>query len=877
MNTEIVLPLSDDRAELSEVGGKGASLAKLSAAGLPVPEGFHVTTTAYREFVNQNELQDYILTVLEGVDVSRPVTLERASNSIGQAFDAAQIPSDVAHAIIEAYASFPGIDPAVAVRSSATAEDLPEASFAGQQETYLNVRGADALLEAIKKCWASLWTTRAISYRARQGILSEHVSMAAIVQVLVPAEAAGILFTANPINGRRDQLIINAAWGLGEAVVGGLVTPDTYIMDKETGREQKREIADKQVMTVRIANATEEQPVAENLRRVPVLDEDSASELTQLGVKIEEIYQMPMDVEWAIFDGKYAILQARPITALPEPEPDPPTEWKLPKGNYAALRNNIVELMADPLTPLFGSLGLAAVNTSMNRLLEHFFGRPDLMPEGPIILVNSYAYYNGSLKPWQIAQILFRSVGIAKRMFRGAVERWTQEGRPQYLAAITRWEKQDWRTDSSSNILAGVRELAEAAIDAYLALVSGVLPAAWISEGLFTLVYNILIKRRKDPSAPIFLLGFDSLPIQAEKSLYDQAVWARGDKNLAAYLQNTPTEQQTVHLESGEVPPDINPVSWGEWRTRFSTHMRRFGHMIYNLDFGNPVPADDPRPILETIRLYISGRGVDPHSRQQAAAEQREQAVQATENRLKRLRRNLFRKFLTTAQRYAPLREDGLADIGLCYPLLRQMLREIGSRFIKAGMIEDQDDIFWLNQDEVERATELLDRGGKLNDMSAVIPQRKAAWYAARRISPPVALPKITVPGISKRKTKARRGRGSDWNTLKGVAASSGRSTATARVLHGPEDFDQMDTGDVLVAAITTPAWTPLFARAAAVVTDVGGPLSHGSIVAREYGIPAVLGTGQATRTIRSGQIITVDGNEGIVYLSDGGSDLKED
>ena len=275
------------------------------------------------------------------------------------------------------------------------------------------------------------------------------------------------------------------------------------------------------------------------------------------------------------------------------------------------------------------------------------------------------------------------------------------------------------------------------------------------------------------------------------------------------------------------------------------------------------MPADDPTPLLETLKLFVSGQGTNPYTRQDTSAEKRQQATQATLTRLKGLRLRLFRKLLTTAQRYAPLREDGLADVGLSYPLLRQMLRELGVRFTAANMIAEPDDIFWLKRNEVKSAADKVDRGEALSDHCALVTERKAAWRAANRVTPPRALPQTKLTQM-----KSRRARKKDGETLKGVAASPGQVTATARVLHGPEDFDQMNTGDVLVAALTTPAWTPLFARAAAIVTDIGGPLSHGSIVAREYGIPAVLGTDQATKRIQSGQTITVDGTAGMVILS---------
>jgi len=232
MSSKYILPLDNQKATLDMVGGKGSSLARMVNAGLPVPAGFLVTTDAYWHFVTENNLQAGIKKALRSVDSTDPAALELASRTITKLFVDGTIPVKVAEAIVQTYTELPSETPAVAVRSSATAEDLPEASFAGQQETFLNIRGAEAVLEATRKCWASLWTARAIGYRARQNIPPERVALAVVIQLLVAADAAGILFTANPLNGRRDQMLVNASWGLGEAVVGGQVTPDTITIDK---------------------------------------------------------------------------------------------------------------------------------------------------------------------------------------------------------------------------------------------------------------------------------------------------------------------------------------------------------------------------------------------------------------------------------------------------------------------------------------------------------------------------------------------------------------------------------------------------------------------------------------------------------------------
>jgi pyruvate,water dikinase len=365
-------------------------------------------------------------------------------------------------------------------------------------------------------------------------------------------------------------------------------------------------------------------------------------------------------------------------------------------------------------------------------------------------------------------------------------------------------------------------------------------------------------------------MGYNSLPIRAEKSLYDLAQWARSEEALAVYLAEIPSSQLAGHIQDVQPPYGIEEGTWTEWQERFQAHLKAYGHTIYNLDFANPVPADDPSPLLDTLKLFLKGRGVNPHTRQQAAVQRREQATQAMLKRLKGFRLKIFRNNLDRAQRYAPMREDGLADVGLSYPLMRQMLLELGRRFVEGGLIEKADDIFWLEEDEVVSAVDRLDGGETLGNLAGLIPGRKAINRAAKRVSPPMMLPHIKIPGPGFKGLKSKRA-GRSSRALKGVAASPGSVTAPACVVHGPEDFGQMKAGDVLVASITTPAWTPLFARAAAIVTDIGGPLSHGSIVAREYGIPAVLGTGSATSRISKGQTITVDGNKGKVYLGTGG------
>jgi pyruvate,water dikinase len=735
------------------------------------------------------------------------------------------------------------------VRSSATAEDLPELSFAGQQETFLNVQGTASVLEAVRRCWASLWSARALGYRAHKGLGPDELALAVVVQRLVSADAAGVLFTADPVSGARDRVVINAAWGLGEAIVSGCVTPDTFVVDKSTAKVRSRSIADKAVLIVSSGRGTREEPVPGGWRQRPALRASQAAELTRFGRTIEGLYGRPMDIEWALADGQFAILQARPITALPEA---PPTlSWDLPRpgGRYA--RSSVIELLPDPLSPLFASLALPVWNEAMRALMAQA-GLSGILPM-TIVTIHDYAYYDFGLTVRQTLRFLLgfpRMLAWAWPRILHARTRWAEEARPRYAQVVDEWSRRELSAVAAEHVLDGVRAIVRAAADHYLAIQSGVLPAAYTSETLFTWVYNRLVKRPDDPPALTFLLGFDSAPIRAEKSLYDLAAWMRENS-----------------------PPGDNVRAHPEFRRRFAEHLDHFGHAVFDLDFAKPLPADDPALALEALRHFRDGAARSPHERQAAATSAREEATQVVLGRLEGWRRQGFTWLLRWAQSLAPAREDALADVGLGWPVLRQMLREVGRRLAAAGIVAEPDDVFWLMRHELDAAARGLSGAGPQPAYQGLVARRRARWERERGVTPPTVLP---VEG-------GARFLGIDWTewmpartdqaagpTLRGQAASPGRVRGPARVIHGPHEFPQMRRGEILVAKITTPAWTPLFALASGVVTDVGGPLSHSSIVAREYQIPAVLGAGVATERIRSGQDITVDGDAGTVSLEAG-------
>jgi phosphohistidine swiveling domain-containing protein len=866
--------------DLAAAGGKGVGLGGLVRAGLPVPAGFVLNTAAYADFVETNHLGPGIRELATLAPTAAPTEYEDASTRIRALFTGATMPAVIAAELGAAYGLLGSGDAAVAVRSSATAEDLASASFAGQQETYLNVRGAEALTAAVTDCWASLWTARAMAYRSRAGIGPDAVRLAVVVQQMVEADAAGVMFTANPANGRRDQIVISAAWGLGESVVSGLVTPDDVVIEAGTGKVRSRRTADKTVMTVYADHGTSEQPVPAARRHQPVLDDQAAAELASYGTRIMEHFGAPQDVEWARAAGAFYVLQSRPITALPEPAADVPDTWPVPYPKGLYFRASIVEQLPDPLSPLFADLIDGSVSRSLRALLVEAVGKNVIRP-GDVGLptINGYAYYY--YRTWAMWRVTAKSLTAVRSLVRGkahmGVAGWRDFAHPRYEQVIKDWAAKPVRDLAGEDLLAGVQALLDAGTVYYTA-VQSIIPVAATSEISFRAYYDKVVRRNGDPPAQTFLLGYDSEPIRAEKSLYDLAAWAREVPGLGAAILSEPTTALAESQRTGLPPAGVDPALWREWHPRLQDHLDRFGHAVYNLDFVSPVPADDPSPLLETVKFYLRGQGIDPHERQRLLAARRDRETSRITSRLGPKRRAAFLRLLQWAQHAAPIREDALADVGLAWPLLRRMLFELGRRLVGSGVISTPADVFWLRHRELRTAIEfglagtgepaaVAITGAERPVRAGAVEERRMLWRGQARAAAPQLLPERrwmerTFGSMMPAGSPDQHG-----DVIRGNGASSGRVTAPARVLRGPEDFAQMEPGDVLVARITTPAWTSLFAMASAVVTDVGGPLSHSSIVAREYGIPAVLGTGVATQRIASGQQIRVDGDAGTVTV----------
>ena len=821
--------------DVALVGGKGANLGELRRAGFAVPDGFVVTTAAY-----------------------------------ARTGDDGAVEPGLAAAIVAACQKLVGdTGAAVAVRSSATAEDLADASFAGQQESYLGITAADTLLRAVADCWASLDSDRARAYRAHQGVDEAGVRLAVVVQLMIDARSSGVLFTANPVNGHLEQTVITAAWGLGEAVVSGLVDPDEIIVDTRAGLVFGRVPGDKAVEVRPSGGTTDVCPVDEERRNADVLTDEDARELAAIGAAIEEHFGSPQDIEWARDAAGFHIVQARPITALAERVDEVDGEWPVePKNMY--FRASIVEQLPDPLTPLFADLADLAVTDGLRGLMRDLVDLVGGDVEAAENLdlsfptINGYAYYRYSNAA--MATFLRVTPGAMRLMFsrRGAAmlfDRWRDDQLPKYREAVALWRGEDAAAASSARLLGAVRALLHAGCYYYTA-VQTIIPMAATAEVAWNVAHATLAGTPK-ASPEVYLLGFDTTPIRAEKALWDVSQWCLRDAALTAALTDPATDAL------GDRPAGVTPAVWEQWRGRLDEYLAEFGHTTYNLDFVNPVPADDPAPVLRSIRMALAGDAKDPHARQAALAERRERETDALLRRLDPVRRKYARAALARAQELAPAREDALAAMGLAWPVMRRFLGELGARVAAAGVIAVPGDVYWLREDELARLAERLDAAEPTpDDLRGSVEERKARWRGQARLHPPQALPRSRAMSLMDPVMPARQGQ--TGPVLKGNVGSGGVVTGVARVVSSPDQFADFLPGEILVAPITTPAYTPLFAAAAGVVTDVGGVLSHGSIVAREYGIPAVLGTGTATSRIRTGEVITVDGAVGRVILGDG-------
>lgn len=837
MITALTLPLTSREGDVRLLGGKGESLARLTAAGFPVPEGFCVTTAAYQAFVGERN----VAAIAEDPD------------DIARWFLQQPLPAELAEEILTAYADLGA--PAVAVRSSATAEDSSAASFAGQLESVLNVSGDDALLTAVRRCWASLWTARAMAYRARHHVADDDMAVAVVVQRLVLADAAGIMFTADPVTGSTDTLQINAGWGLGEAVVSGETTPDTFRVDAATTRVVGRTVANKPSMTVRTPTGTTTRDVPLRARRRPSLTERQAERLARIGLDIAALYETPVDVEWCRVGNRLFVVQARPITTGGCAKPDPWNDSLTADALWTS--TNVGEAIPEVLTPAAWSLveiflagamatsaipgylgygriggrlylnltvmyGLAqALGVSQRRvraLTEDVFGRiPEDVPVPP-------------LKASRLG-VLRATTPVALRVLRRArrdIKR-LPSFVAQHPAACARLRATIARVDDPAELTRLWREEVRPGLDE----ASWMLSAATRSSGRSLVTTQQRLRTMVgDADANAILSGLGG---------------AGGE------LASMDLMRGVADVAAGTITRDDFNQSYGH----------RGPH---EFEIATPRSGEDPQWLDEQLSQR-SSPGADYRARLAA----QERARQAAWARLRQSHPREAARMQRRVAKWAQIARD------------RESARSEVVRY------------FWVLRAFAMRAGELTGMGGDVffldaKQISAVLdgaPVDRAALAAARRAYEsyrglPTYPPLILGPFDPFRWAADPDRRtdiygvdidGAPSDRVHGFPGSAGVVEGTVRVLRDASEGAELQPGDVLVTTTTNVGWTPLFPRAGAVVTDVGAPLSHAAIVARELGIPAVVGCGNATALLRTGDRVRVDGSAGVVErLSDGPS-----
>lgn len=853
-----------DRSQIALVGGKGAHLGALARIdGVHVPPGFCVTTAAFQRIIVDAPSLSARLDRLSRLEPDDREAIRALSAAIRRSIDETSIPGDVA-AEITAHLARLGEDAAYAVRSSATAEDLPTASFAGQQDTYLNVVGAAAILRHISRCWASLFTERAVTYRLRNGIDQRKVQMAVVVQRMVLPQVSGILFTADPITGNRKVASVEASFGLGEALVSGLVNADVYTV--RDGEVVARAIAAKQRAIVAVpGGGTQEQAIAPEQQTQPALTDAQAVEIVALGRRIEAHFGRPQDIEWCLAGGAFQIVQSRPITTLF------PVPAASDQENHVYISVGHQQMMTDPFRPL----GLSFWQMMSPRPMAEAGGR---------LFVDVTKELASPASRANIMAVLGKSDPLIGDALQTIIDRegflpvvpddgpaWTLPGTSE-TPIETNPELVPLLIQHSEDAIAALqREIEPLSGSALLDFIQKDLQEMW--------------RMQFEPrSMQVVLAG-----MAAAWWLNEHVQEWLGEKNVADTL--TQSVPHNVTSEMGlallEVADAIRPYpevvaflqqverddfldalprlrGGGEARAAIQAWLERYGmRCAGEIDITRPRWSERPTAlvplILSNIRNFAPGeaqrrfaQGLQEALRKEAEVLERLRALPDGEQKAEETKQQIAR-----VRTFAGYREYPKYGMVNRYFIFKQALLREADRLVQAGAIAEREDIFFLRFDELQEAVRTHQADSDL------IRQRKEDFTSYQALTPPRVMTSDgeVITGVYRRDDLAP-------GALVGLPVSAGTIEGRARVIL---DMAQaaLEPGDILVTAYTDPSWTPLFVTISGLVTEVGGLMTHGAVIAREYGLPAVVGVVDATRLIRDGQRIRVNGTEGFVEILD--------
>ncbi|KOU35114.1 rifamycin-inactivating phosphotransferase [Streptomyces sp. WM6378] len=863
MTEQYVLDLQEvDETQVAVVGGKGAHLGELSRIeGVRVPGGFCVTTEAFRRIMAQAPSIEDRLDQLSRLDPDDREAIGTLSAEIRRTIEGIAVPGDLVAAITGALVRL-GEETACAVRSSATAEDLPTASFAGQQDTYLNVVGPTAILQHVSRCWASLFTERAVTYRRRNGIDHRTVHMAVVVQRMAFPQASGILFTADPVTGNRKVATVDAGFGLGEALVSGLVNPDVFKV--RHGEVVAKTIAAKQRAVHALpAGGTREVAIDSRCQEEPALTDAQAVHLVRLGRRIEAHFGRPQDIEWCLVDDDFQIVQSRPITTLyPVPEAGD-------QENHVYVSVGHQQMMTDAMKPLGLSTWQLTAMVAMHEAGGRLFvdvtrrlaspasraGLLDLMGRGDPLVRDALETVldrddfvpslsdeapGGPPAGGRPAPIETDPAIVAELIERSRVS----------VAALER----DIRTKTGPALFDFLLD----AFDEHKRVLSDPLNIQAIMAGMeATWWLNDRLKEwlgEKNAADTLTLSAPDNVTSEMGLALLDVADVIRPHPEVLAFLEGVEDEgflDELAKLAGGT-----------EARDAIEAYLDRYGmRCVGEIDISRPRWRERPSTLVPVILDNV--RNFEPGAAERRFEQGRQKAREKEQDVLSRLRAlpdgdrkaDETKRMIDRVRTFIGYREYPKYGIVSRYFVYKQALMGEAERLVQAGVLRAKEDVFYLTFQELNDVV----RSNRVDDR--LVQQRKEAFRSCQALTPPRVL---TSDGEAV--TGAYRRDDVPAGALIGLPVSAGTIEGRARVILDMADAD-LEAGDILVTTFTDPSWSPLFVAVAGLVTEVGGLMTHGAVIAREYGLPAVVGVEQATRRIRDGQRIRVHGTDGYIEI----------
>ena len=892
----------DDPASVTHglTGGKGANLGLLTQAGFPVPAGFTVTTAAHATFLEADGLGAAVIALAETIDHDDPVQLDHVAAEIRGLIVGSELPEGIASQVIASYQAL-GPGGHVAVRSSGTAEDLAEASFAGMHDTYLDVQGPDAVLNAIKCCWASLWTARAASYRHAKGFDHSH-GIAVVVQSMVDSEVSGVMFTANPLTAATDEIVVNASWGLGEAIVAGITTPDEFVLRAGTLRVKERTRGSKEKRVVRNPDTgvgTVAEDVPEDLREQLTLDDDKLIELARLGSRVQEHYGgFPQDIEWGYADGEFLLLQSRPVTGVDLSWDADVDAWQwLPEASADTVwtRAWSDDIWCGAISPLFYSYRALAVAEGYHAT-ERDCGQPDLARLRAWKYFKGNVYFNCSIDAGHTARTAWPALRAGNLMYVP----------PAHHQAVI---------DAPFSVLSYLKLQAKLAFDpstsafrwldtANRFMTERVEEANGLRPDELRLLSDQELKRHIDALCQLeteFIVGHQlGFFVHARDSFGALALmvahWYDGDRATAfndlitgcprptaTIIENTElwrltqiiraSPTLTTTFEEHEGRAFFEAAGGSEegraWLTKYESFVAEHGHRGHaDRDMFYTRRAEDPAVDYRSIKAFLSADADNNPSVKDHETELRRQAfISEVADNLRAksfggLRANLFLVTLGYVDKFLMYRDDERHYIDRASFSVKRGFLELNRRLIERGVLDNEVDYLMLTREELY---ELFAGTNSISLAKAKIAGRSRHFEAVLRKESDNPLYLVGRRSADLEFDRAP-GQPHDDKALHGVGTSAGTVVGVARVIHELSEIGRVTRDEILVTNSTDPGWTPVFSVIAAVVLETGGLLAHGSCLAREYGMPAVH-LPRSTKLIPDGALIRIDGDAGTIEL----------